>query len=264
MHTGNVNTKITHAIPRLAQITLIALESQSDIHYAMPIRVMNVEGANYHQQWRRRANFHRQQKDLDGAEFLSGFSKEDKIIPMITIVLYWGKQPWDAPRSIKEMMDLQEYPDVLQQMIVDYPIHLLEVRKYLDLSEFHTDIRYVFGFLQKEEDKKALKRYLEENKEIFTELSQSAYDMISVMSHSRELQEWAYENSKEGGRTNMCRAITEMIEDGRQDGIKEGRQSINLLIQSLIKDGRSNEIEKAVTDGEYQKKLLEEYEQRKL
>ncbi len=246
----------------IAHVTLMALENQSDIHYAMPIRVLNAEGANYHQQWRRRADWHKEEKDLRGAEFLSGFSKEDKVVPVITIVVYWGKEPWDAPRSMKEMMDMGGYPKAMQDMIVDYPIHLLEVRKYADLSEFHTDIKYVFGFLQNEDSKEQLKAYVEDNHEAFTELNQSAYDMISVMSHCSKLLNWEKETG-EGGNWNMCQAINEMIEDGRQEGIKEGikegRQSINILIQHLLRDGRSKEIEIAVTDQEYQHKLLEEY-----
>lgn len=30
--------------------------------------------------------------------------KEDKIIPVITVVLYFGEKPWDGPRSLKDMM----------------------------------------------------------------------------------------------------------------------------------------------------------------
>ena len=59
---------------------------------------MNAESTPYHQQWRRAAPRHRQQKDLQGAEYVSGFSKEGKLTPVITIVIYWGKEPWDVPR----------------------------------------------------------------------------------------------------------------------------------------------------------------------
>ncbi len=158
----------------------------------MPVRVMNAESTNYHQQWRKCAKQHQQDKDLRSAEYLSGFAKEDKLIPTITIVVYFGKEAWDGPKSLKEMMNLENYPLELRNMVVDYPIHLLEVRKYQQLQDFHTDLQYVFGFLQNENSKEALSAYVQLHKEIFAELSEDAYDMISAMSHS-----WRLENVKE-------------------------------------------------------------------
>lgn len=156
--------------------------------------------------------------------------------------------------TLKEMLDMESYPPEFRDMIEDYRIHLLEVRKYKELENFHTDIQYVFGFLQNESSKEALTAYISEHETIFENLSEDAYDMISVMAHSVELQEFNKDCKEEGGR-NMCQAIKEMIEDGRL----EGRESINKLIQQLIKAGRNSEIERAVTDAEYQKQLLEEY-----
>ncbi len=212
--TADVVCKVAHEGMRVA---LVALENQSDIHYAMPVRVMNVESSGYHQQWRRIAKKHQQKKDLRGAEFLSGFSKEDKLIPIITIVVYFGKESWDAPLSIKEMMELGSYPSEFRNLIEDYHIHLLEVRKYENLEKFHTDIKYVFGFLQNEGSKDTLTEYVHANEKAFEDLSEDAYDMISVMSHSEELQ-YLKKDLGEGG-CNMCQAIKEMIEDGRQEGM---------------------------------------------
>jgi hypothetical protein len=39
----------------------------------------------------------------DTAEFLSGFHREDRVLPVITIVIHWGAEPWDAPLSLREM-----------------------------------------------------------------------------------------------------------------------------------------------------------------
>ena len=140
------------------RVALVALENQTDIHYAMPVRVMNAESVQYHKQWRESAKLHRSRKDLQGAEFLSGFAKKDKLIPIVTIVIYFGKEPWDGPVSLKEMMEPDKYPREIFEMVEDYHIHLLEVRKYTGTEVFHTDIRYVFGFLQREEKKRCWQR----------------------------------------------------------------------------------------------------------
>ena len=48
--------------------------------------------------------------------------------------------------------------------------------------------------------------------------------MLSVMVASKELREYASENSeKEGEERTMCKAITELIEDGREEGRAEGK-----------------------------------------
>ena len=43
-----INTKIQ------MKTTIITIENQSDIHYAMPVRVMAGDSANYHTQWRKK------------------------------------------------------------------------------------------------------------------------------------------------------------------------------------------------------------------
>ncbi|MBE5883509.1 MAG: transposase [Lachnospiraceae bacterium] len=211
------------------RVALIALENQSDIHYAMPVRVMNAESIQYHKQWRVTAKHHRKVKDLKGAEFLSGFSKEDKLVPMITIVIYFGKEPWDGPTSLKQMMDLASYPPEFGEMVEDFRIHLLEVRKYERLEEFCTDIQYVFGFLQHEKSKGELATYINEHSEIFENLNEDAYDMISAITHSEELFNLKSAEKMEGG-FDMCQAIKEMIEDGRLEGKLE-------VYQSLVNEG---------------------------
>ena len=58
--------------------------------------------------------------------------------------------------------------------------------------------------------------------------------MISVMSHSDELLKYKQEYENDKGGSNMCQAILEMIEDGRQEGIQEG---IRALVESCQEFG---------------------------
>ena len=82
------------------------------------------------------------------------------------------------------MVQLENYPAEIQNLITDYPLHMIEVRRYENYEDFKTDLREVFGFLRKAEDKKELLQYINENQKAFQELSSDAYDMISVMGHS--------------------------------------------------------------------------------
>jgi hypothetical protein len=50
----------------------------------------------------------RKKKPHNRGEYLSGFYKEDRLIPVITFVIHFGADEWDGPMSIKEMMDPQD------------------------------------------------------------------------------------------------------------------------------------------------------------
>ena len=55
------------------QVMLFAIEEQSDIHYAMPLKVLNGDAALYDKQWNGIRREHKRKKDLSGAEYISGF-----------------------------------------------------------------------------------------------------------------------------------------------------------------------------------------------
>ena len=41
-----------------------------------------------------------------GVEYLSKMGRKDHLTPIVTIVLYHGTEPWDAPKKLSEMMEL--------------------------------------------------------------------------------------------------------------------------------------------------------------
>ena len=186
---------VSEVIQRM-QVSIVCLQNQSDVHYAMPVRVMNEEAARYHEEWKALSE-QCKDKAKSGAEYISGFTKKDKLTPVITIVVYWGKEPWDGPRHLKEILKLEKCPLELQKFIVDYPIHLLEVRQYADSEAFMTDIKYVFGFLQRDKNKEELSAYVEENENIFSGLKESTYNLLSVMSRCSRLKQVKKEVEKE-------------------------------------------------------------------
>lgn len=239
------------------RVVLISLETQSDIHYAMPVRVMDADAAVYRRQWRKKSRKHWKKKDLQGAEFLSGFAKTDKLIPTLTLVLYFGSEPWDGPRRLKDMMDLSGIPDDLKNRIADYPMELLEVRNDPNPEKFQTDIQYVFGFLKYAEDKQRLAAYVEEHQGAFSELDERAFDMISCMSKSAELKTIKIKyQEKKGGHVDMCRAITEMIADGE----KRGEERFMQLTKRLLDEGKTEVLNRVFEDRNYRNQMYKKYQ----
>ncbi|MBR4586677.1 MAG: hypothetical protein IKO30_00010 [Lachnospiraceae bacterium] len=80
--------------------------STLDINSAVALRGKNklYDSMQYFVQVEELTNAHREKKDLgSGNEFVSGISRQDRITPVITLVIYWGPGNWDGGRSLHEM-----------------------------------------------------------------------------------------------------------------------------------------------------------------
>ena len=75
-------------------VILVALQNQSEPHYAMPVRVMTTDASNYYRQWRERLKEHRKSKDLEK---------------------YTGRDAWDGARTLKEMLNLTGLDRMIQK-----------------------------------------------------------------------------------------------------------------------------------------------------
>lgn len=236
-------------------LIVLGIENQSDVHYAMPVRVLVYDGSQYKEQWEKIKKKHRINKDLQGAEFLSGFSKKDKLVPVITLVVYWGKEPWDGARDLHELFPEDAIPEKIRPFLNNYKINLLDVR-HDSPENFKTDLKQCFQFLQNEGDKEALKKLLEDDK-AYQSLDEETFKIISLLSGEKKLLNKLnqYEN-KEGGY-NMCQAFADMRMEGRLEGISIGRtEGLSIgrkeaLIQvfiNAINRGMSEEDAKAIAE----------------
>ena len=67
---------------------LLGIENQTRIHYAAPVKGMLYDALQYARQVEQTAGSHRQKKEYKGrgsGEFLAGFYKEDRLLPVITL-----------------------------------------------------------------------------------------------------------------------------------------------------------------------------------
>lgn len=203
------------------QFVLIGLEHQDQVHYAMPVRIMLEDAALYDEQLRKIQRLHRRRKDLKGAEFLGQFAKSDRLVPVFTIVLYYGEEPWDGAVDLYGLLDCAMIPAELKGMLNNYRIHILDVRRFPDSGLFQTDLQFVFEYIRHSHDKEAMLRYTDEHHKIFEALEEDTFDVIAALSGAEELMQ-VKEGCLEGGKVNMCRALTELIHNGRMQGLKEG------------------------------------------
>ena len=94
-----------------------------------------------------------------------------------------------------------------KEKINNYKMNILNVRDFEHLEYFKTDLQQVFGFIQKSDDKKQLAEYVQEHKEVFSNLPEDAYNVISVTAHADTLVDLKKNATNKGGKVNMCKEI---------------------------------------------------------
>ena len=202
----------------------LGIENQSDIHYAMPVRNMLYDAMDYTAQVEEIARIHMKSKEKPetGAEYLSGFYRTDKLLPIITLTIVFSPDKWDAPLDLHGMLDTD---DELIKLIDNYHIHLISPADLADedFEKFHTELSQALKFIKYSKDKTRLAEVVEADAAYRT-LSRRTADMVGIVTNS----DLRYAEGKEN--VDMCEAI----EGIRNDGIMIG--TLRTLI-SLVKDG---------------------------
>ena len=201
----------------------IGAELQEHVDYAMPLRIMDSDALSYLHQ---KKSLSRKQttgtdKIVTSDEYLSQFSKADRLQPVITLILYCGEKEWDGARRLHELLDLDKLPDSIKPYVADYPIHILDVCHTPDerLRQFPPDICFLLMCIKYAKDKEAFSRLRELTGTAV--VSADTCETIAEYLGEPELLERGAET--EGGR-NMCKAIRDLVEDGRNEGRNEGIQ----------------------------------------
>ena len=211
-------------------VILIGAEAQTDIHYAMPVKTMIYDALNYGEQVNEAKKSHRKNKDYRSSdEFLSGFTLDDKLTPVITITLYLGTTQWDGPRSLAEMMPQMD--ERILPFINDYRINLLNPLEITDFSKFETGLRPLFELLKNASDEEKLNDLIT-NDETFTRVDVETVAAINLFVGT----DIKYDEKEEV--VNMCKAWDDHKKLGIQEGMQRGMQQGRCLeVYSLVQDG---------------------------
>ena len=195
---------------------MLGLESQEHIHYAMPMRVMGYDYASYKKQYESNAKTCKDKKGLTEDEFLSKIRKTDKFIPVITIVIYYGEEPWDGAKTLHEMLNI---PEDMVPYVNDYKILLVEARKN-GLTLNNTNNKDLFRLLQiildirvsKNEAKRTAIQYSEEHKT----------DKSVIMTVAGATNIKIDYNALEKGDGKMCTLFDEIAKENEEKGEIKG------------------------------------------
>lgn len=196
---------------------ILGCEDQGAIHYAMPVKNMLYDSMQLAQQVTKAAKSHSQEKGNkpSSGEFLGGFHKTDRLIPVVTLVIYWGPDRWDGPLTLKEMYAAAD--DAVMQYVPDYKINLIAPEQMTDdeIKEFKTSLKEVMLYIKYSKDKNKLLEIAQEDPD-FLSVDRQAAEVINTVTNSK----LKYPEGKE--TINMCLAIEEMRMDSKREGEIKG------------------------------------------
>lgn len=205
---------------------ILAVENQTYVDYRMVLRNMLTESLSYHKQWRRKKRAHEKAGDFgaDRDAFLSGMKRDEKFIPVITLVVYCGTEhPWDGARCLHDLLDID---DEMKAYITNYRLNLYDCHEHDTFEEYRTGLRQLFEMVRYSGDKEQLGRVIEQNRESYDCMDSETRELIEVVAGVKISEKYARvekgaECMEGGERTyKVCKAW----EDQRLDGIKEGRE----------------------------------------
>ena len=224
------------------EYVLYGAENQAEIHYAMAVRNNLYDALEYAGQVEEAAKSHRKEmkrkkeqgetpagedrKTPGAGEFLSGFWAEDRLIPSITVTIFFGSEEWDGPLSLFDMMDVSD-PEVLACMD-NYHVRLIAPAQMADeeIMKFQSSLREVMLFIKYSKDKENLSRVLAANERRFRKVERKAADVIEAITNS------GIKYDEEDEVVNVCQAIQEMRKESEQDGrLMQAQESAKKLYE---------------------------------
>lgn len=171
---------ISKTIENATIFLIIGAEFQSFVDYSMPVRVMDYDSLEYKDQIQAIHTIRKNEAIASGRApgvDLSPLKKEDRLVPVITLVLYMGEDPWNAAKRLHDLLDFSEIPHELRDYVPDYPIHVLDVCHTADerLLEFPKDLASMFLMIKYQKDFKTLQSVLQSIPELDT-VEQETFD----------------------------------------------------------------------------------------
>ena len=208
LYTAMTDNKVCYLV--------LGIEIQAAIHYAMPVRNMLYDAIGYVQQVSDLVAKNKADGiKLTGGEYLTGLRKEDRLMPIITLVISLNTDDWDGPLSIHEMLAV-ENREILTY-VQDYKLNLLSPAKIADadFDKFRTELGTVMQFIKHRNDKDV--SWMEGNKRF----EQMGWDTASLI----KTVTGANIQLKKGESVNMWVAWENSMNQARNDGYNNGKDS---------------------------------------
>ena len=195
------------------RLAIYGLENQTNVCNEMAARVIGYDGASYRSQ-------------------LLAKEKEQQIVPVVTLVLYFGEKSWSGPRCLSDLVNV---PEELNPYFNDYRLNIAEVALLEEeqLSWFHSDFYMVAEYFVK-------KRIYGKSYQPSSQHIKHVDEFLKLMAVLTKDSNWTSlpeEIKERKGGVSMC----DVLEYREEKGIEKGKDQLSLKAEELKKAGKSAE-----------------------
>ena len=189
------------------RIAMLGIENQTRYDRDMPLRVIG----------------------YDGAAYRAELGTPDRY-PVVTLVLYFGDEPWGNKRAI---FDVVKIPEKIRPFVNDYKINLFEIAHLPEeaIGYFHSDFRVVADYFIR---KRNNPDYRPKDPVKFRHVDEML-KLMTVLTKDHRFEDLI---DDEGGEvSNMCEVLDRVEARGREKGREEGRaEGMDLTRMESIKN----------------------------
>ena len=200
-------------MPYNIKLALIGYENQTEVYKFMPFRAIGYDGANYRKKKKK---------------------ENDTIIPVVTIVLYFGSKHWNVPKNLKSFVNI---PIGLEEYVNDYKIHVFEIAWLSEetISKFKSDFGVVARFFA---NKRKNPEYVPDDKTKIRHVDE-VLKLLSVIAKDHRYEDVLKSDDFKEVQ-NMCDVAERIERKGIKQGIEQGQ---DLLIEAArrLRNGESPE-----------------------
>ena len=173
---------------------LVGIENQTKMDKQMISRVLLYDSLVYRKQFKNK-------------------NKNDIIKPVITIVIYYGKKKWNAPKSIHDMFKNIDYN--ILKYIPNYHLNIIEPFFMSDeeIESLKSDFKVLCDFIRKSDNSDGIKYLLDRNYIISNETGR----VINYITNSK------LKLNEEEDKLDMCKGLDEFRQEALDEGLAKGK-----------------------------------------
>ena len=172
--------------------------------YSQSHNIKSVPGESHNQRQNNGGKSRTTARKLTSAEFISGFSSEDRLVPVITLVVSFSGQIWDGPTTLHEM--LQETDPRLLAYVPDYRINLIDPHRMSkkDFGRFQSELGLILACVNASADKDKLQDVI--NDERYSRISLAGARVLEMVTGRKLFK-------KKAEVIDVCKGLQDLIDD---------------------------------------------------
>ena len=160
-------------------------ENQTGHDNTMPQRVMGYEYAGYEEQI---SSIVEENRKNDNPAYSKRIHDDQRLVPIVTAVLYWGSRPWQGPLCLHDMLEFPEdKEEVIKPHVANYPMNLIDLSNVPKETRerMTSDFRLVLDYLACRNNPEEMKAFMADKERVICHPEEFLDTMSEVASDGR-------------------------------------------------------------------------------